>query len=80
MLNRDWLLSKELSLENLSVFLYKSKIIFSLSLSIISNLDLKLKGNAVSVYSKLYSSASEITELTGTFKTGKKPDININCK
>ena len=44
------------------------------------NLDLKLKGNAVSVYSKLYSSASEITELTGTFKTGKKPDININCK
>lgn len=45
-----------------------------------SNIDLKLKGNHINMYSKLYTADKEITEVIGNFKTGKKPKIELNCK
>ena len=45
-----------------------------------SNIDMKFSGNKIYMYSKLYSADNEITELTGDFKTGKSPKIDLNCK
>lgn len=44
------------------------------------SLDLRLKNNSVSIYSKLYTSEQEITEVTGLVKTGKKSFVDLNCK
>ena len=46
----------------------------------VGNIDLKLKGNKIKLYSKLYTAEKEITELVGDFKTGKHPNIELNCK
>ena len=45
-----------------------------------SNVDIKFNGNKIELYSKLYSAQNEITELTGSFRTGKSPKIDLNCK
>ncbi len=45
-----------------------------------SNIDIKFNGNKINLYSKLFTAANEITELTGYFKTGKSPKIELNCK
>ncbi len=45
-----------------------------------SNVDLKLKGNTINLYTKLFTSEKEITELIGNFKTGKHPSVDLNCK
>ena len=42
--------------------------------------NLKMKGDKISLYSKLFTSEKEITELTGEFKTGKHPVVDLNCK
>lgn len=44
-----------------------------------SNVDITMKGNKIKLYSKLYTAEKEITELVGNFKTGKHPDIDLNC-
>ena len=44
------------------------------------NADIKLKGNKIKLYSKLYTAEKEITEIIGDFKTGKHPYIDLNCK
>ena len=44
------------------------------------NIDVTFKGNKIDLYSKLYSAENELTELTGNFKTGKSPKIDLNCK
>ena len=45
-----------------------------------SNIDIKLKGNTINLYTKLYTAEKELTELVGNFKTGKHPKIDLNCK
>lgn len=45
-----------------------------------SNIDVKLKGNTINLYTKLYTSEKELTELIGNIKTGKHPKIDLNCK
>lgn len=45
-----------------------------------SNIDIKLKGNTINLYTKLFTADKEITELIGMFKTGKHPKIDLNCK
>lgn len=45
-----------------------------------SNIDLKLKGSHIDIYSKLYTADKELTEVIGNFKTGKSPKIELNCK
>ena len=45
-----------------------------------SNVDIKFNGNKIELYSKLYSAQNEVTELTGSFRTGKSPKIDLNCK
>ena len=45
-----------------------------------SSADIKLKGNGIKLYTKLYTAENELTELVGNFKTGKHPKIDLNCK
>ena len=45
-----------------------------------SNVDIKFNGNKINMYSKLFTAENEITELTGNFKTGRSPKIDLNCK
>ncbi len=45
-----------------------------------SSVDLKLKGNGINIYTKLYTADKELTELVGNIKTGKHPKIDLNCK
>lgn len=45
-----------------------------------SNIDVKLKGNTINLYTKLYTAEKELTELVGNIKTGKHPKIDLNCK
>ena len=45
-----------------------------------SSVDIKLKGNGVKLYTKLYTADNELTELAGNFKTGRHPKIDLNCK
>ena len=45
-----------------------------------SSVDLKLKGNGINIYTKLYTADKELTELIGNVKTGKHPKIDLNCK
>ena len=45
-----------------------------------SNVDFNFKGNSVKLYSKLFTSEKETTEIVGNIKTGKSPYIDLNCK
>ena len=45
-----------------------------------SSADVKLKGNRIKLYTKLYTADNELTELIGNFKTGKHPKVDLNCK
>ena len=45
-----------------------------------SNIDLKFSGSHIDMYSKLYTADKELTEIIGDFKTGKSPNIELNCK
>lgn len=45
-----------------------------------SSADIKLKGNGIKIYTKLYTADKELTELVGNIKTGKHPKIDLNCK
>lgn len=45
-----------------------------------SSADIKLKGNGINLYTKLYTAENELTELIGVIKTGKHPKIDLNCK
>lgn len=45
-----------------------------------SSADIKLKGNGINMYTKLYTAENELTELIGVIKTGKHPKIDLNCK
>lgn len=45
-----------------------------------SNIDVKLKGNTINLYTKLYTAEKELTELIGNFKTCKHPKFDLNCK
>lgn len=44
------------------------------------NIDMKLSGNKINMYAKLFTAENEITELIGKFRTGKNPNIDLNCK
>ncbi len=72
------------SLENLSFSGFANISNFSMAVDgkklPAGNLDLKMKGNKILLYSKLFTSVDELTELTGQFKTGKHPNIDLNCK
>ena len=45
-----------------------------------SNIDVDFAGNKIDMDVKLYSALSELTELTGKIKTGKKANIDLTCK
>lgn len=45
-----------------------------------SNIKLDLKGNKIALDSDVYTAENEITHIIGKFKTGKKPDIDMNFK
>lgn len=45
-----------------------------------SSIDIKLKGQTISLYTKLFTAQSELTEFLGNIKTGKHPNIDLNCK
>lgn len=45
-----------------------------------SNADIILKGDKISLYTKLLTGEKEATEIIGNFKTGKHPKIDLNCK
>ena len=45
-----------------------------------SNVDINFYGNNIKMYSKLFTGEKELTELVANFKTGKHPDIELNCK
>ena len=45
-----------------------------------SNMDFNFKGNGIKMYAKMFSALNDITEVTGNFKTGNKPGIDLNCK
>lgn len=45
-----------------------------------SNVDIKLNGDKVYLYTKLFTGDKEITEIVANFKSGKNPKIDLNCK
>ena len=45
-----------------------------------SDLDLKLKGHKIDINSHLYTAQNEASNITGTIKTGKNTDIDLNVK
>ena len=45
-----------------------------------STIGMEFKGSDIIMNTKLYSGNNEITQLTGDFKTGKHPKINMNFK
>lgn len=45
-----------------------------------SNADIKFHGNKINLYAKLFTAKDELTEIIGNFKTGKNPEIDLNCK
>lgn len=45
-----------------------------------STIGMEFKGSDIVMNTKLYSGKNEITQLTGDFKTGKHPKINMNFK
>lgn len=45
-----------------------------------SNADIKLSGNKIKLYAKLFTSKDEITEIVMNSTTGKSPKIDLNCK
>ena len=45
-----------------------------------SNADIKLSGNKIKLYAKLFTAKDEITEIVVNSTTGKSPKIDLNCK
>ena len=45
-----------------------------------SNADIKLSGNKIKLYAKLFTAKDEITEFVMNSTTGKNPKIDLNCK
>lgn len=44
------------------------------------NLSMNFSGNKIKMLSKLYTAPDEVTEITGDFKTGRKPVIDLSFK
>lgn len=44
------------------------------------NLNMDFVGNKINMISKLYTAETELTEISGDFKTGKKPKIDLTFK
>lgn len=45
-----------------------------------SRIDMTLKGNSIKMFTELFTSEKDKTEIIGDFKTGKHPKISLNCK
>ena len=45
-----------------------------------SRIDMSLKGNKINMFTELFTSEKDKTEIVGEFQTGKHPKISLNCK